>query len=624
MSDILQLQNGIAALRVRLQKIGASSVGLKREITAEIARKNMQIANIQRETDQRRRAELKLKQADQKQAAQAAARAAAIERAVAEKEAEFARAEAVKEAELARIQADKEAELARIQADKEAELARIRAQKEAELTAARSKAKAEMDARLANNRAFMESLNKTPVPKSGPPIKFGSSAFHVSPDGIATIKPDIPSLRDGPLNGLRLKLTKQRTKAEAMMPRQRSGMCYVHALYNAVLNNPLLYDAMVRMLKSRTEGMTEHYADLGVGTLSPFGKKDDDNNVDELVRAILVEKDKKAFQWARDVISLTTLLAAPSLSKQQRAEFRSNKDDAARLITTVSLGEVTSKTRYTGEARVKTFDDAESFAKWGDGGHKLDALLSFLRMSGLTVHTLQRGMSGNYDEYLVTLPGREQAYALIRKRMNSCVGEGLHGYDTSGILGETLEKGGQHATCYYRVADDGIVVLDSNWTEGAGMTPVCQLGAGGVGPRRKDVPVDDYISILVGSRYVQRGGAEDYHPSTKIFSHEYGADIDDDVPTEDTEPLRFELDDLDMLKTIEDDIDFLEVLPKLDLDEADLEPEQEDAYELAVGVMERLLELESSTGDDMEGGGSSNWSVAAALLGVTIATALFA
>lgn len=478
-----------------------------------------------------------------------------------------------------------------------------------------------------------------PDRRSQSPIKYGMSTFHVSPDGTATLKAGIPSLKNGPFrNGARLQLTKQRTDAEAMMPRQRSGMCYVHALYNAVLNNPLLYDAMVRMLKSRTEGMSEYYADLKVHALSPFGKMDDDDKVDELVKTILVEKDKNAFQWARDVISLTTLLAAPSLSKQQRAEFRSNKDDAARLMTTVSLSEIRNKKRYTGHTMVKTFDDAESFAKWGDGGHKLDALLSFLRMSGLTVVTLQRNMSGNFDEYLVMLPGNDgTTYALIRKRMNSCVGEGLHGYDTSGILGETLEKGGQHATCYYRVADDGIVVLDSNWTEGSAMTPVCQFGAG-VGPRIKEVPVDDYISILIGRPDVQRGGAlegledledldgleDEYVPDVKRnFGNEYGVDIEDDA-SDDGEPMHFELDDLEMLKTIEDDIDFLEVLPKLDLDDADLEPEQEDAYELAVGVMERLMEMESDMGASMDGGGSVGWGVAAALLGVTIAGAFMA
>lgn len=401
-----------------------------------------------------------------------------------------------------------------------------------------------------------------------------------------------------------MQLIKSRATAEAMMPRQRSGMCYVHSVYNAVLNNPVLYDALVAQLKSRTAKLS-HYKDLAADEGSLYGTKET-HDVDALVRAIMVEKDKDAFQWVRDVISLTTLLAAPSLSKQQRAELRSNKADAARLITTVSLSEIGRKQRSTGIPKVGTFNDAESFAKWGDGGNKIDALISFLQMSGLKVETLQRNITGNYDEYMVTLPGG--MYALIRKRLNSCVGEGLHGFDTSGVLGETTAKGTQHATCYYRVTDNEIAVLDSNWTEGAVMTPVCYMGrGGGAGPRPHEVPVKDYVSIMVGHK-LQAGG-------------DYGVTIDDELDYGDDAAIEFELDDLDMLDTIEEDIDVLEVLPKLDVEKAGLSDEQEDTYELATSVLEKLMNIEQS--GSMTGGGSINWGVAAALLGVTIATALF-
>ena len=105
--------------------------------------------------------------------------------------------------------------------------------------------------------------------------------------------------------------------------------------------------------------------------------------------------------------------------------------------------------------------------------------------------------------------------------------------------------------------------------------------------------------------------------------YENSADIDDDLDYGDDAEVPFELDDLDMLETIEEDVDVLEVMPKLDAERAGLTAEQEDTYELATSVLEKLIDIESPAGD-LNGGGSSNWGVAAALLGVTIASALFA
>jgi hypothetical protein len=683
MSEILRLHDEISALKQAMRSNSARGQQLLNEqLSLEIRQKNQQIMKMQNDAESKRRAAAKLEAAaDAKKEAKMrkeAIAAAELERERAEKQAEIDRAFAE---ELAKANALRDIELEKARVLRDAELQAEKERKDRERKEARDRFNASLAAAKAalggpapqsapivapvpeEASPITESVEatvrepvvpfvrtpepivpfvrtpkavgpepfapfvrtpkavgpepfapfvRTPEPivpfvrtpresrvpevadrRSPSPMRFGPSTFHVAPDGIVTFK-----------RGGTMQLIKSRATAEAMMPRQRSGMCYVHSVYNAVLNNPVLYDALVAQLKSRTAKLS-HYKDLAADEGSLYGTKET-HDVDALVRAIMVEKDKDAFQWVRDVISLTTLLAAPSLSKQQRAELRSNKADAARLITTVSLSEIGRKQRSTGTPKVGTFNDAESFAKWGDGGNKIDALISFLQMSGLKVENLQRNMSGNYDEYMVTL--LDGMYALVRKRMNSCVGEGLHGFDTSGIIGETLPSRGQHATCYYRVTDDDIAVLDSNWTEGAAMTPVCAMTrGGGVGPRPHEVPVDDYISIMVGHR-LQKGG-------------DYGVDIDDDLDYGDDAAVEFELDDLDMLDTLEEDIDVLEVLPKLDVERAGLSDEQEDTYELATSALEKLLSMEHDA--SMEGGGSTNWGVAAALLGVTIATALF-
>jgi hypothetical protein len=575
MSNILLLHDANAALRAQMtknDKLGVLNDGLKLQLNKNLR----EIRKIQQEAHAEFRKNMrtpkKPPQAAGPEAADALAEREAADALAARAAAKALAAREASERAAADALAEREALAAREAAEALADEQAAKARRAIEAERAAAEALAEREAAEAQ-RAIVAARTRPVVPVRS--TWFGPSTFVVSPDGVLTFR-----------DGNRIQLRKVRPSAEHMMPRQKGGMCYVHSLYNSILNNPLLFDAVVAHLTQRTLGDAKYYPELGLhdtlASVVPFGSAAE-HDVNAFVKVLVgqhVRRDKAAFQWARDVISLTTLLAAPTLTEHDREAQRASKAEAARLVTTLTLGEITSKrSRSTGTPKTRTFMDADSLAKWGDGGDKLAALTAFFQQSGLDVRPLQYAMNGNNAEYLVSFPNGLRA--VIRKRTNGLVGQGLHGYDTSGVLGETTARGGQHATAYYRDRDDNIIVVDSNWTAGARLD--AQRGGDPRGPRTTSIEVKDYVSVLVGHsvRSSQRGGS----------------------PT-----------------GVQDiAVEALDDMPYLDgaaLDAAQIDQKQQDAYVLALTILQNTPRSDTA----MQGGGA-RWGLAAGLLALTAATA---
>lgn len=334
--------------------------------------------------------------------------------------------------------------------------------------------------------------------------------------------------------GLRARLVAGRSDPR-MLPRQASGVCYLHTALNTILNTPALLTAVMTSVKTRIDRSKYSSAMGGQNlrrldrnfTASPnrqfVGKVGavDIKVIRDIIERIGSSKSDEALkQWCKDTILYTALRDAKA------ADFTKYNMNYEEDISADSL--------YLAVARQDIMNDhgavnMETLVATGEGGTAMETLFDVIASVGGTVDTDERG------SYTSTFPDGTCFFAkkypvpentqstldtFLREadsRINvdnfRAIENDFSGWDRTGQvyihrknLSGTPDKDG-HGVMYYRDDNHVIHIIDSNhhrtWT-------VAEYLDSMKASKRQELPwmVTDFVRCFVGKTTVgaQSGG----------------------------------------------------------------------------------------------------------------------
>jgi hypothetical protein len=274
-----------------------------------------------------------------------------------------------------------------------------------------------------------------------------------------------------------------------MLPRQASGICYMHTALNTILNCPRLLATVMNSLKSRIDG-SKYGSALGGENLRKLDRRLTISDGDFIGKAGVVgmdvindviakisdrDADEELKQWCKDTILYTALRDAKAADFKTYPMNYENDLSADALYLAVGRQEILADNDDIG---------MKTLVRAGEGGNQLITLFDILKSVGATVDgtssdqhiaTFADGTCVVAEKTLVPENTKPTIRSFLMKADPAVneknlreIADKCNGWDRTGNLvirrmhlsANPVEEG--HGVVYFRDEDHKMRVIDSN------------------------------------------------------------------------------------------------------------------------------------------------------------------
>ena len=295
--------------------------------------------------------------------------------------------------------------------------------------------------------------------------------------------PKVPEIET--FGGLKARLVADRCDPR-MLPRQITGVCYVHTALNTILNTPALLTAVMSAVKARIDG-SKYSSALGGQNLRkldrrftvtdrPFVGKVGAVNVrviKDIINRIGSSKSDEALkQWCKDTILYTALRDAKAADFTKYDMNYGQDESADSLYLAVARQDI---------MKVYGTVDVGTLVAAGDGGTAVETLFDVLASVGATVHCSTKDFTATFPDGTCFFASRSKvpetasldaflssADARANVKNVRAIEDDYSAWDRTGqiairrkhLTAQPNEEG--HMVMYFRDDDHVIHVIDSN------------------------------------------------------------------------------------------------------------------------------------------------------------------